>query len=658
MTTFNEFDPLKAKQAPDSEVTIRAMKRELTNILDSYVGWYDPFCELIQNALDSVEERASRGETNYVPQIRIIINIQDNSVIVSDNGVGLTKDKYEQFLAPSFSFKSGNTRGHKGVGATYLAYCFNHIQICTKTADFSATGKMINARTWLSDENPAGNPKVQPDPGGSRDAEFNSFDSGVSIYMRFDKTTYPSDLSWIRSDTAEQWFVILSIKTGLGAFFTNDKVKVNLTVIDSQGNTSIKEHTGIAFHYAHQAGSKSQPVRRLREKQEQLLATKGKDFKMPSAMTNLDAIYDTVSTSELGSLIDLDDFEKEICQKYNPTVYFCFVYSVKVWQSANEGLGLRQGVSIITPGIQIAANNMPQGEVIQVPLMRNIGRQNQMQVVIHFENCRGDLGRKGFQKEIVDFSKSIARKLTDKPVQQFRYTLRPVTGVKDDLVRENAIDEWKDQMVKHETDCPLRLVNENFFIPMRQIAITSIPTREQDVIALFNQLIAGGVVRGIRIMSTNERFTYDGMYRVVFSNPSELHIYDAQTNPLGVQKDYVAKALESKSHFESKPKILEYKYSLDALIEDIGNGDKNPKDIGLVVVWETGDDYQGNYHVTSLLDPDDLWQRQYHGVTHVMTNLTSGQREMDLIVIKELIEYLNNPQEVIPKQREKYDAGK
>jgi hypothetical protein len=146
------------------------------------------------------------------------------------------------------------------------------------------------------------------------------------------------------------------------------------------------------------------------------------------------------------------------------------------------------------------------------------------------------------------------------------------------------------------------------------------------------------------------------MYRVIFNKPSELHVYDAEKNPLGVSEEYVGNALESSEHFESKPKILEYKYSLDALIEEFGNGDKNPKDIGLVVVWETGSDYVGSYHITSLLDPDNLWQRQYHGVSHVMTNQTSGQREMDLIVIKELIEHLNDPENSTKAQREKYEG--
>jgi nitrogen fixation/metabolism regulation signal transduction histidine kinase len=111
---FNEFDPLAAKQALNTEVAINAMKREIQNILDSDVGWFDPFYELAQNALDSLEERIADATKSYRPEIRVLVNIQDNMLTVSDNGTGLTRDKYQQFLAPSFSFKSGNTRGHRG----------------------------------------------------------------------------------------------------------------------------------------------------------------------------------------------------------------------------------------------------------------------------------------------------------------------------------------------------------------------------------------------------------------------------------------------------------------------------------------------------------------------------------------------------------------
>jgi hypothetical protein len=316
-------------------------------------------------------------------------------------------------------------------------------------------------------------------------------------------------------------------------------------------------------------------------------------------------------------------------------------------------MNLRSKYTLLHGGIQIAADNMPQGETIQIPLKRNIGRQNQIHVLIHFDNCSADLGRKGFQGEIVDFSKEISKKIADGPLSKVATSLKPNTGSTPNLTRESKVDDWKNEMIEHENCNPLILSNEHFFLPTKKVSISSFPTREQDVIALFNQLLAGGVIRGIRIMSTNERLTYDGLIRISINPPEDQHIYNETSNPLGVLPDVLQ---ELKLPFLSSPKILEYKFSLDGLIEDIENGNKNSNDISLVVCWLSGEEYAQNYHITSLLDPNNFDQREYHGVTHQLINLTTRQKEMDLIILSELIEYLNDREGTVLKQIAKYDS--
>lgn len=62
MTTSNEWDPLDIQGSESEEILAAARKREIDNILKSYVGFYDPFAELLQNALDAVDLRASNLE--------------------------------------------------------------------------------------------------------------------------------------------------------------------------------------------------------------------------------------------------------------------------------------------------------------------------------------------------------------------------------------------------------------------------------------------------------------------------------------------------------------------------------------------------------------------------------------------------------------------
>ncbi len=648
---FDPIDPLKAKSAHGTAAAQAAIKREIENILSSYVGWFDPFSELIQNSLDATDERAESEGPEYKPRIRIIIDVQRNTLTVSDNGTGLTKEKYEQFLAPSFSFKSGRTRGHKGVGATYLAYGFNSIQIATKTPDFEYVAKMEGARKWLSDPSPATNPLLVHDKSGFVDEEFATFDRGVSVTVRFDNTTVPGDLDWIKAGSVDAWKAILLTKTGLGAICGKAKAAAHIAVRSKAGVWSRVELPAAEYNWPHLLVPKARKLSDVQKKADDLYKRDGKDFRMPATYRVLDAMYDYYSSDQLREVITISDDEDEILNRYTPTVYMFYSYSAKVFSTYNETLNIRANVEILKAGIQIAANNMPQGEVIQIPLAKNIGRQNQVHFVAHFENCKPDLGRKGFQKEVISFCETISRKLIEGPFNKQRASFKPATGAKSDLAREIAIDEWKAEMEAHEKASPLTLTNQNFFLPTKKISITSVPTREQDVIALFNQLIAGGVIRGVTIMSTNERFTYDGMYKISFLPPKENHVYDAERNPLGVTEDNAhADGLVSKS------RILEYKFSLDGLIEDIESGEKSVKDLGLIVVWETGSQFKQNYHIVSLLDPDNLSERQYHGITHVIQDYQSNQRVMDMIVLGELVEFLNDPVEAVKKQKEKYDG--
>lgn len=152
-------------------------------------------------------------------------------------------------------------------------------------------------------------------------------------------------------------------------------------------------------------------------------------------------------------------------------------------------------------------------------------------------------------------------------------------------------------------------------------------------------------------MSTNERFTYDGLFKIAFDLEPNLYAYNIENNPLGVPLN-VAEALQGRV---TDPRVLEYKFCLDGLIEDFENQDKNIKDIDLCVVWNTGEMYNERYGITSLLLPDNADQRQYHGLTHFLIDLDSGARQFDLIVLEELIEYLNDQNSSKLTQQAKYD---
>lgn len=539
---------------------------------------------------------------------------------------------------------------------TYKEIVKNYILISTKSPDFSAKGKMINARKWLFDDNPAGNPLVVPDDEDTIEPSFNEIDRGVSICVQYDEMTSPKDLSWMKMSNAENWLKVLRVKTGLGAIIGNSGIKVRVKVINKDGKLSLSEHSGIEYLRINEILDKSRIYTEIKLKEDELYRKKGSDYKLPSKFLNLNAIYDTWTHERLYSEVQVDADEREIIDRCHPIIYFCYVYSTKVWDKFNTSLGLRSGVSIISGGIQLAANNMPQGELILIPLKKKAGRQFQIHMLIHFENCSADLGRKGFQKDITDFSKSIAKKIADGPLKKVQKCFRKNTGAAPDLMREKALDDWKELMNNHENNNPLVLYNDNFFLPVKRVSMTSVPTREQDVIALFNQLLAGGVIRGIKIMSTNERFTYDGLFHIIIDSPFENHIYNLNSNPLGISDEIVEDIKEKYPNgFCSSPKVLEYKYSLDGLIEDIESGLKNTNDINLVIAWESGELYKENFYIVSIIIEDNLNLRQYHGVTHRLFDINTNEMVCEMILLKDLIMFLNDPKVAEEKQQQYED---
>ncbi|MAY33737.1 MAG: hypothetical protein CMM86_14150 [Rhodovulum sp.] len=96
-------------------------------------------------------------------------------------------------------------------------------------------------------------------------------------------------------------------------------------------------------------------------------------------------------------------------------------------------------------------------------------------------------------------------------------------------------------------------------------------------------------------------------------------------------------------------KILEYKYSINGLITDLTTGDKKANDIDLLVAWEAGEKYKEEYGLRSLLMEDARATRDYHGITHVLLD-SKGNVVMDVILLKDLISFLNNSEEELKLQ--------
>jgi hypothetical protein len=67
-----------------------------------------------------------------------------------------------------------------------------------------------------------------------------------------------------------------------------------------------------------------------------------------------------------------------------------------------------------------------------------------------------------------------------------------------------------------------------------------------------------------------------------------------------------------------------------------------------------GDGWKGKYQVTPLLHYSNLQHRSIHGITHHVQDAMSGQKVFMLVVLKELIDYINDPDAAQAYQKKNY----
>lgn len=652
---IDTWDPLYEK-VEDISLIAATKKREIKNILKSYVSSYDSFSELIQNAMDAVDLRLTRlNEKEYKKHISITINLQNNTFSITDNGIGFKEAEFKSFLAPNTSFKDGSkTRGQKGVGSTYIAFGFDFLQLGTKSPDYEFVAEIVDGRGWVEDnEGIVTKPTVKKS--NLIHEPFNQVDRGATFTIKYGgEFTRPKSLTYFGAVNATQWLHILLVKTPLGNidFFNANpsKTHCNLEVIDTIGNKTVISNEAADYVYPH---TKIQASANLKD----IVAFQATSISngqpagianMPARFKRLNGIYEFFNSDELKSLPTnkLNAEGKTLIDTYKVTAYGYFCYSTDIWDELNDKIiQLRKGTRILRGGLQLANNFMTQGELLAIPLTSNIGYQNQAHIVVLFSNADPDLGRKGFQPELKELGEIISVGIVNK-FKKWRELLKIDSGSRPNIASSDDVFNWITEQTKYEEIHPLVINNKNFFAPVNEISITSIPQSEQDVIVLFNQLLAGGVIRGIKLLATDQKKQYDGVFKYYIKEPLSNHVYHKTDNPLGVSE------LENKTNYTSRPWVLEYKYNMDALLREFENEEKKENEINLVVAWESGSQWKKTHQVTSLLDIDNLHHREFHGLTHVFQ---TGSYKFQAIILSELIDYLNDFDNAQATQKAKYN---
>ena len=583
-----------------------------------------------------------KGISGYEPHIWVSIDIPDRKVSIIDNGIGMNEEQIKYCLRPSVSFKKqADLRGHKGVGATFLAYGFSFIKLQSKQDNAGIAVILRQGRQWAEDSSGTiPRPKLGTTEFGI--AHLANERSGTSVEIIVGKSPgeRPRDLSWLGARSAEQWYDVLRIKTPLGGVYLSSSKfspKVTIEVRSSDKEVSNFTKNRAEYYYPHEIPSLK--VQSLRDVSKAADAIQGdsqtKLLKLPAEFKRLQCVYDVWAKEEIleeGSYFDsaLTDEDREIIERHNVIVYGAFLHSAKLWAEFNDDvLGLRKGQRIIHGGLQLATDFMTQGDLFVIPLTSAIGYQANSRVIVHFTDGNLDMGRKVFQPELM----TLAQKLSVRTVNAFRRFLlyvRPDAGAQN-ITPDKEIYDWKRAQEEFRDHNPLSLA-----VNGKSISLVSKPRQEQDVIALFHELIGTRTLRGLQFFGTSQSDRYDSVFFLNYIEGDNV-LFDAKTNRLGVRREY------SLPHV-TEPKILEYKFEFDSLVADFENEAKFAKHVDLVVCWSAGEQFRERFYLQSLLIGDEGSTRQIFGATHQAFSVGSQEQPaFELLILEDLIAWLQDP---------------
>jgi len=647
------FDPL-AVASLDAASKHDPTKPVVLNVLNSYTGFFDVFSELIQNALDATQGKLKADKVGYQPKIWILIDMKGRRVRVADNGVGMNLEEFKFCLAPNITYKRGaGLRGNKGVGATYLAYGFSFISLQTKQAGNHLAANLLGGRKWAEDTSGSiPRPRLRVGQFSVPELEHEPSGACFEIILGSAPGERPRDLGWISANNAEQWLSVLRIKTPLGGvYLTTGKFvpNVHVTVINNEGKKTEATSQHCEYYFPHEIpGHKVASLNDIQSALQKIPGDANTKFaKLGNEYKKLDCMYEVWTKDDIlrpggdfESALDNDE-DRIVAERHNVVVYGAFLSSAKQWNYFNdEVLQLRKGQRIMQGGLQLACDSMVQGDPFVIPLTSTIGYQANAHVIVHFTEGNPDMGRKVFQPEL----KSLAERLAVRAVTIFKRYLqhrKPDSGPVA-TTASKVLHDWKRAQEDYRNQRPL-----SFQSTSGQLSLVSEPQQEQDVIALFHELMGLGVLRGYQVFATSQHETYDSLYALSYPASDEFR-FRREDRPLGVNHALVP--------HETEPRVLEYKYDFDSLIDDLEQEAKSANHIDLVVCWTTSKRYKDRFYFRPLLVGDEGGERVNFGATHQAISESSQDVRFEVLILKDLLAYLSNPLEEEARQKQFYKA--
>lgn len=641
------LQPLSAQLTSEEHVAAHA-RNTVKNVLDSYTGRFDVLVESVQNSMDALEKRWA-AVTSFgpeFPRLTVKLDAAADEITVTDNGIGIEQGALLTSLVPHMSPKSldpSPTRGHKGVGTTFLAYGHPYFEVRTKVEGGGEVAYRIDGGLGWVRAAAAGTP-----PHFNRVTTANELDdlpSGTRVTIGVGEDTRFGRLKTAQYNKLATWSLVLRTFTAVGnlsiglpphklpEWLKHLKVELHLSGVAGAGS----EIVPVGFLLPHIDATSKVSLQALSAG----TAPANTRYELLYAEYDNDAL-EIILASQLQELADSQQPEdQEILnafRTYNTSVYASWAYKNTWYEDLFRGRiseeAKRYQYNNVRSGLIVTSVGMPIGEVNDHPYVTMKPEyKRRLFVAVGFnEKYSPDLGR----KTIPSVDRALLNWLELQLQNLFlKHVSRLIKSNDESTHNAGSYEEAKEQLLgqaedlrkKHETRQPLGL----------NLGLDRAPNFESELVAIFAGLLATGRLTGYNVLAIPGSATrFDGLFD--FETADFAKHSDGET-PLGVSQSKAKNGSLKRSG-----KWLEFKLRLEDLVENFGAEDGDPSKkyfdlCDLAVVWAVPlGDAVGDYDLQKF-DADNWHERTYYGSTHRLS-ASQGHHRIEVIAVQDFLAQL------------------
>ncbi|MEV5932498.1 ATP-binding protein [Streptomyces sp. NPDC052079] len=615
-----DIHPLNTLTKADTQSWI---KQRVINVIKSYHNAADVIAEPIQNAVDEV---LSAENIEGTGEVRVTLDTDENTISVRDNGRGIASSEIEKWLAPDVGskradFLAGLVRGHKGVGLTFLAYGFNFFEIESRTAEEHYTVRLEHGRSWVEDPEdvtpPVGKLAEITDGGRLQGA-------GTIVTIRLSPQTEPRSLRHA-FPTVDYAATAIRNQTAAGlveppAVLKKRQLSVTLEYRANAKTTSVV--IPATYRYPHEDLAKGIRALNLGQwlksnKNSEPQAKERKAYHACYWIFTPDDLKELIGT-RVGEQLTEPEEVAAFLDEHQVHVYALFSYSASYRDQLGETWKIPKNRKLLHyPSLRVATDGMISSWSREITLTHRGFNVDRTWLLYSMQGIEPDLGRKDFPPKVHDFLRISEEIIANRVAEQSQPFLR-VSPPRTAPTPTGYVDpSVKAHLRRQEPLSPKLLVGFD------EITLQTRPQSEQDVIALYSELVGLGAFRHLQPVFYSGFDFYDSYFQYV---PSLTHL-DVRDRLPGIDDVDI----------REKEGVTEFKLTADSILTDVVAGIKQWTDMKFLVCWEVGKDKKSGGNEVTFTACEESVERKYHGVTHLARLQSGGDHTIFVISLSDFL---------------------